>query len=132
MTKKKISIIIGVLILVVLSVFIVISRNKTKPTDGITELTIDTIPGYEPTTIPIIDISNNKFVQDKLTIKKNKTVSWANDDNITHTVTSKNNKLNSGDIAAHAIFTYKFTQIGTYTYHCKYHPNMTGTIVVTD
>jgi plastocyanin len=37
----------------------------------------------------------------------------------------------SGSLAAGATYTVNLTKAGTYQYHCAIHPNMVGTITVT-
>ena len=49
----------------------------------------------------------------------------------THTVTSDNAVWDSGDIAPGHTYSFTFTSVGTYTYHCLHHPTMVGTIAVT-
>jgi|SRR6267378_8190308 len=39
-------------------------------------------------------------------------------------------ELDSGNIAATTTFSHTFTTAGSYSYHCNFHANMTGTIVV--
>jgi plastocyanin len=66
----------------------------------------------------------------------NSTVEWTNDDSALHSVTSLPNDTASfgsnlypsgstGDT-----FTYSFTAIGTYDYHCVYHSWMMGEVIV--
>jgi plastocyanin len=73
--------------------------------------------GYSPKTITVV-------------IGVNDTVSWVNNDNAPHTVTANDASFLSGNIAPGGSFTYTFTRAGTYSYHCVYHPWMTGTVVV--
>ena len=64
-------------------------------------------------------------------IGKNNTVTWANRDSTTHTVTATDNSFNSGDIKAGASWTYTFTTAGNFTYYCIYHHAwMVGTVIV--
>ena len=60
----------------------------------------------------------------------NNTVAWTNHDSIVHDVIANNGAFNSGDIAPNTAFVFTFTQAGTYTYYCSYHPNMAGIVVV--
>jgi plastocyanin len=77
-----------------------------------------------------ISMKNSVFSPANLQININATVTWINDDNMVHTVTSANGTFNSGDIAPGTKFTYTFTNTGTYNYHCAYHPDMIGAIIV--
>jgi plastocyanin len=68
-----------------------------------------------------------------LTVKVGTTVTWTNEDDAIHTVTSDTGVFESGDLAKGDTFTYTFTQAGVFSYHCEPHKqNMTGTITVTE
>ncbi|MDD5050482.1 MAG: cupredoxin domain-containing protein [Candidatus Pacebacteria bacterium] len=80
-----------------------------------------------------IDIQNSAFSPMTITVKAGTKVVWTNKDSITHTVTS--------DAGAPQYFTSRFpaggtfgailTAPGTYHYHCDVHPEITGTVIVT-
>src|SRR5437899_188677 len=76
------------------------------------------------------------FDPSEIHIIPNSTVTWINNDNVTHTVTSGNpqqgadGKFDSGLLKPGKEFSYTFTQIGTFNYYCQVHPAMTGTIIV--
>ena len=79
-----------------------------------------------------IKIADFRFVPSTLTIPVGTTVTWINDDDEPHTVTSadvprrfKSTALDTGDR-----FSFTFTEAGTYSYFCAVHPHMTGKIVV--
>jgi FtsP/CotA-like multicopper oxidase with cupredoxin domain len=75
--------------------------------------------GYSPDVIHVV-------------IGVNNTVTWMNDDNSVHTVTSQTAGLfDSGNLNTGQSWTYTFKTPGTYQYHCIYHGWMTGTVVVT-
>jgi len=65
------------------------------------------------------------------TVKAGTTVTWVNNDDATHSVTSTGGLFDSGPLPPGASFSYTFTRPGTYAYACTYHPWMTGIIVVT-
>ena len=58
------------------------------------------------------------------------TVTWTNTDDSPHTVTAEGGAFDSGNMDPGAIFSFTFTQPGTYTYRCDYHSDMQATIVV--
>ena len=71
----------------------------------------------------------------RVVIGLNNTVSWINDDTTPHTVTSTTvpsgaASFDSGNMNAGAKFSHTFTVAGTYTYYCKYHSWMQGTVIV--
>ena len=67
------------------------------------------------------------------TVPVNGTVTWYNGDTMQHTVTSDIDApvvFDSRSLESGGTFSFKFTQPGTYKYHCTPHPWMHGTIVV--
>ena len=61
-------------------------------------------------------------------------MTWRNEDDIPHTVTSttqlfKSKALDTEDSFSFS-FSFTFTEPGTYQYFCSLHPRMTATIVV--
>jgi plastocyanin len=75
-------------------------------------------------------INNSTFTPATLTVKKGTRVVWKNLDSMDHTVTSNNGYFDSGNIRNKGSFNFLFPDAGTYQYHCRIHPQMTGTIVV--
>ena len=76
-----------------------------------------------------VKIDNFTFSPQQLTVKAGTTVTWTNDDDIPHTVTSPA-KFRSKALDTDQTFSFTFTTPGTYTYFCSLHPHMTGSIVV--
>jgi plastocyanin len=58
------------------------------------------------------------------------TVTWTNLGAAHHTVTADDSSFNSGNLASGESFSQTFAAPGSYTYRCRIHPSMTGTIVV--
>ena len=75
-------------------------------------------------------IDNFTFVPPRLTVKAGTTVTWRNEDDIPHTVTSASQRFKSNALDTDDSFSFTFTEPGTYEYFCSLHPRMTGTIVV--
>lgn len=87
----------------------------------------------ESASVSPITIENFSFVPTSLTVKKDTTVTWTNNDSTSHTVTSTaGSELSSGTLGVGQTYSHTFTIAGTYQYHCSFHPSMTGTIVVTE
>ncbi len=81
-----------------------------------------------------VAIQNFAFGPSDIKVKVGTTVTWANQDNVHHTITidsgsSKGPK--SGELGQNQKFNYTFNTIGTFTYHCEIHPSMHGTVTVT-
>lgn len=79
-------------------------------------------------------ISGMAFAPTSVTIKTGATVKWTNQDSTTHTVTGNGNNVptgfDSGNLDNGQSYSFTFDTPGTYSYHCKIHPQMTGTITV--
>ena len=70
------------------------------------------------------------FVPARLTVKAGTTVTWRNEDDIPHTVTSVTQRFKSRALDTDDTFSFTFTEPGTYDYFCSLHPRMTATVVV--
>ena len=80
-----------------------------------------------------IDIANFAFSPAGVTIKAGTTVNWTNKDSLPHTVTSNTGLFESGELApSSGKFSHTFSDKGSFSYHCSFHPNMKGTITVTE
>jgi plastocyanin len=77
-----------------------------------------------------VKIDNFTFNPPQLTIKAGTTVTWANHDDIPHTVVSKTLVFKSKAMDTDDKFSFTFTTPGNFAYFCSLHPHMTGTIVV--
>jgi plastocyanin len=77
-----------------------------------------------------VTIQSFSFGPQTLTVSAGTTVTWTNDDSVTHTVTAADGSFNSGNLKPGDQFTYTFSAPGTYSYHCSIHPFMTGQVVV--
>jgi plastocyanin len=98
---------------------------------------------------PVINLSSLMFNPSDTTVEVGTTVTWRNDEPITHTVTSgrfegvdKTTGLRSsqdpdGTFEAKLpgrgkTFSFTFTEPGSYTYYCDIHQGMNATITVVD
>ena len=94
--------------------------------------------GATPTAPPDVQggavISN--FVLPNLTLSVGDTVEWTNQDSASHTTTSGTGGRfddigwNSPTLSTGESFSHTFDQAGTFTYTCRIHPSMSGTITV--
>jgi plastocyanin len=82
------------------------------------------------TTGPTVHIKNFMFVPATLTVAPGTTVSFVNDDEEPHTVTSTVKAFDSEGLDTHQTFKQKFAKAGTYLYFCEVHPYMHGTVIV--
>ena len=86
---------------------------------------------YQPEPEPV-EIRDLAFAPNVILIPAGTTVRWTNNGAVDHTVTSDTSLFNSGVLNPGASFEFRFDTPGTYTYHCTFHPSMTGTVIVTD
>jgi len=78
-----------------------------------------------------VRIANMNFYPADITINVGDTVAWRNEDSLSHTVTSDiPGSFGSGTLGLGIIYEHKFTSPGTFGYHCSFHPNMTGRVIV--
>ncbi len=77
-----------------------------------------------------VEIKDYEFLPAALTVPAGTTVTWTNHDDEPHTVTSSEKEFASPGLDADETFSFTFPTPGTYTYYCKLHPHMTGTIIV--
>ena len=77
-----------------------------------------------------VQIDQYAFLPQRITVKPGTTVTWANDDDDTHTVASSSKLFKSKALDTGDKFSFTFTTPGTYAYVCSVHPYMTGAVVV--
>ena len=73
--------------------------------------------------------SSNSFSPNTATITHGQTVCWQNSSSVDHTVTADNGDFDT-NLPVGQIFLHTYSTAGTFTYHCKIHAGMTGTIHV--
>jgi plastocyanin len=96
---------------------------------------------------PVINLSSLMFDPSTTTVQVGTTVTWRNDEPITHTITSgrfigvdkttglRSNQDPDGTFQARLpgkgkTFSFTFTKPGTFTYYCDIHQGMNATITV--
>jgi len=81
---------------------------------------------------PTVTIDNFAFAPADLSVGTGTTVTWKNQDQIDHTVTSDDGAtFNSGAFAPGKTFQVVAGAPGTYTYACEIHPFMKAKLIVT-
>jgi plastocyanin len=114
----------------ILAVSFLLLFGCSKSTND-TEITADTrITAAGTSTSPhLVVISNSTFNPVRMQVVVGTTVTWVNQDNIVHTVSSYDDSFDSGDIQPGSTFSYTPVEPGTRPYHCKYHDKMAGELV---
>lgn len=80
-------------------------------------------------------IQSFSFSPASLTIKKGTIVTWTNQDSVGHTVTADTKSSSAPDsplLEQGQQYSFTFNTVGTFAYHCTPHPNMKGTVIVTE
>ena len=79
-----------------------------------------------------ISIKNVQYNPNSLTINAGDSVTWVNNesDGTVHSSTSDDGLWNSPDLSPGSTFSFTFTTAGTFSFHCRFHTSMTGTITV--
>lgn len=126
-------------LIALLSVTILAVGCTQEPTASEPSQAADTVPAT---------ISNFAFEPEVLELEEGQTVTWTNEDDIAHTVTSGRAKkqgvpgvsedrdaapdgtFDSGTMELDDTFEFTFDESGTYTYFCAIHAGMSARIVV--
>lgn len=77
-----------------------------------------------------VAISQFSFQQNNITVKKGTKITWTNQDNSPHTVTSDTSAFESGTLGNGGTFSFTFNNVGAFAYHCAFHPSMRASIIV--
>lgn len=109
------------------------------------EETADTGQSEADTTGAQVDVAITDFSYEPETVEVSTgdTVAWTNGDMFAHTVTDAEAEDGGGEFdgelgdldtvdAEGTTFAQTFDEPGTYEYFCRFHPDMRGTVVVTD
>jgi len=81
---------------------------------------------------PVVDISGFAYCPPNRRVTAGVEVVWTNLDLAPHTVTygGPDGRVDSGSMGQGQRWATRFDLPGTYQYYCRFHPGMTGTIVV--
>jgi amicyanin len=100
---------------------------QTKPTA--------TAPTTPSVSVASVNIQNFSYAPANITVKKGTKITWTNKDFLIHTVTADNTaelNLASPDLARGESYSFTFNKVGTFSYHCVPHPQMKGSVTVTE
>ena len=120
--------VISILLVIFMSIFLGCNKNSTSPYNN------NNNTGGTPGTNEIF-MQGMAFSPANKTISAGTTIKWTNKDSMTHTVTSgtpgaPSGLFDSGNLASNDVFSFTFSQPGTFKYYCNIHSSMTGTITV--
>lgn len=79
-----------------------------------------------------VSISGFAFNSASVTVGQGTTVRWTNNDGTTHSVQSNQGFFSSPNLGSGAVYTHTaaFKNAGSYRYHCRQHPVMSGVVRV--
>ena len=77
-----------------------------------------------------VNMGDNFFSPATVTVTQGDTVRWTHIGVLSHTTTSNSGVWNSGTMTNGSTFIFQFNTVGSFPYHCAFHPSMTGTVVV--
>ena len=99
---------------------------------GSTDTTSADAPSDAPAeaTAPVIE--GFAFEPEEISIEVGEEVTWTNNDGTAHTVTADDESFDSGNLDGGATFSQTFDEAGEFAYHCNIHPQMSGTVSVSD
>jgi plastocyanin len=89
-------------------------------------------PAAAPEAAQTIRLEHFMFGPATLSVPVGTTIRWQNLDGEPHTVVSVEGLFRSGALDQGDAYSYTFRTAGSYRYVCSIHPQMVGTIVVTD
>ncbi len=79
-----------------------------------------------------VNIQNFAFGPSVVTIKVGQTIKWTNNDSVQHSATSDDSSWYTGILNPGESKILTFNKVGSFTYTCSLHPNMKGSVIVTD
>ena len=77
-----------------------------------------------------VTIQNFAFSPNSITISPGDTVTWTNNDAVSHRVTADDGSWASSVLGPGQSYTHQFNSAGSVPYHCSIHPSMTATVQV--
>jgi plastocyanin len=89
---------------------------------------LPTVPAQAADSKVLID--QFTFTPQRITVRAGATVTWANEDDVPHTIASSSKLFKSKALDTGDKFSFTFTTPGTYEYFCSLHPHMIGAVVV--
>jgi len=130
--KKTILLAFVVVVLVVGGAVLLFHKNS--PSTNMSDMSGSTSSNSKAVATSKVTISNFSFTPSAITVKKGTTVTWTNSDSVAHTVVETDGKAgpNSQSIDNGKSYSFTYNTVGTFAYHCSIHPDMTGTVTVTD
>jgi len=137
MHKTVVPVAIIALIIIVGGAVYLTHRNTASTSNTTSNMTMNTTGNSNnaaPSATDKVSLANFSFSPANITVKKGTVVTWTNNDSTTHTVTESDGQSgpNSGSLAPGGNYSFTYNIVGTFPYHCTIHPEMIGTVTVTE
>ncbi|HSX05799.1 MAG TPA: cupredoxin domain-containing protein [Candidatus Saccharimonadales bacterium] len=137
MNRKTVAAVVVALVVLAIGGVWLLMRNSSNNSSSMNMNSASTQQNNKAVATHSVTIQDFAFSPAHITVKKGTTVIWTNRDSTAHTVTQDSSstggpKLDSQDLVQGDLYEATFTTAGTFTYHCSIHPNMTGTVTVTE
>jgi len=78
----------------------------------------------------LVAIADFAFDPETVTVDAGTKLTWTNDDEAPHTATADDGSFDTGTLKLDDTGAVALDQPGTYTYYCRFHPFMKGTVEV--
>lgn len=127
---KKIVILVAVIVIAAAAWIVFGGKNNNSPNQS----SSNSSQASQSVATNKVTIANFAFSPANITVKKGTSVTWTNQDSTSHTVTENDGKNgpSAPPLGQGQNYSFTFNQTGTFHYHCSIHPEMTGTVTVTD
>jgi plastocyanin len=99
---------------------------------GGAEAESETAPSGQARKAEKVEIAEFTYSPDPVIVQVGGKVTWKNDDNPPHTATADDGSFETGIIETGKQKSVTFKEVGTFTYYCKVHPFMHGTVEVVE
>jgi amicyanin len=138
MSKKVIGLISAIVVagLIGVAVFVVNNGDEAGSPQTSTQQHTTTNQPTEGTTNDVVaadtvEIKGFAYAPATIKVKPGTTVTWTNRDSAAHTVTKEGNTGPDSELLGKdESYSFTFNEAGTYSYFCKPHPYMKGTVIV--
>lgn len=130
--KNIILIVLGILVIAGLGFYFFKGRGSYNTVTNVSSPTTGPTSAQPTAAGSTIVAQNFSFSPASLTVKAGATVTFTNNDSVSHTMVSNDGtSFNTGQVAGGTSTTFTApAQVGTYLFHCGIHPSMTATLIV--
>ena len=77
-----------------------------------------------------VTIQDFQFQPSTVTVTEGDSVTWTNQDSAPHTASADDGSFDTGTLNQGQSSSLTFGNVGSFSYHCSFHPSMTGSVVV--